>query len=295
MRQLRRIVRRLADAWRNIAVFGWSHPWARHDRLGTFTRIVSWQIRSLDGEAHTVDWISGSRLILRRGMHGATGCHYYGFLEFADMAFIGHLLREGDAFADVGANVGVYSVLAGRVCGARVHVFEPAQETLPALRTNLAANGLVGAVVVHAVALSDREGEACFTRGLDAVNRFAAQDECDSVPVATACADTLLADCGIVAIKVDVEGAEELVFAGAARLLAEPQLRVLLVETVGADLEAMFLEAGFKEHFYEPFSRTLSQVPFWNGAKNRLFLRDAAFVAERVRAAPPLRYRRLSV
>ena len=295
MRHLRRVTSGLAEAWRNIAVFGWFHPWARQDRLGTFARIFAWQVRSLDGGGHEVDWIAGSRLILRKGMHGATGCHYYGFLEFADMAFIGHFLRDGDVFADVGANVGVYSVLAGRVCGAQVHAFEPAQETLPALSANLAVNGLDGSVRVHPVALSDRKGVTHFTRGLDAVNRFARRADSESVEVETAPADAILAGRGIVAMKVDVEGAEDLVFAGAARLLAEPQLRVLLVETVGAKLEAMFLEAGFVEHFYEPFSRTLSPMPIPNDAANRLFLRDAAFVVERVRAAPPLRYRGLSV
>jgi hypothetical protein len=43
-------------------------------------------------------------------MTGATGNVYYGLHEFQDMAFVTHYLREGYLFADIGANIGSYSV-----------------------------------------------------------------------------------------------------------------------------------------------------------------------------------------
>jgi hypothetical protein len=46
------------------------------------------------------------------GMTGATGNLYVGLHEFEEMAFLLHFLRPGDLFADVGANVGSYTILA---------------------------------------------------------------------------------------------------------------------------------------------------------------------------------------
>ena len=45
-------------------------------------------------------------------MHGVTGNVYCGLHDFAEMSFMLHLLRAGDLFADIGANVGSYTVLA---------------------------------------------------------------------------------------------------------------------------------------------------------------------------------------
>jgi hypothetical protein len=41
-----------------------------------------------------------------------SGNIYAGLHEFGDMAFVLHFLRAGDLFADVGANIGSYTVLA---------------------------------------------------------------------------------------------------------------------------------------------------------------------------------------
>lgn len=63
-------------------------------------------------------------------------------------------------FLDIGANAGLYSVLAlrnPRVLG--VHAFEPDPATLPYLRANL-ANAAPSKWTVHPVALSDRAGRA---------------------------------------------------------------------------------------------------------------------------------------
>ncbi len=62
-----------------------------------------------------VHWIGGTRLAARRGMTGLTGNIYAGLHEFADMAFLLHFLRPSDLFADVGANVGSYTILASGV------------------------------------------------------------------------------------------------------------------------------------------------------------------------------------
>ena len=64
-----------------------------------------------------------------------TGNIYCGLAEFADMAFVLHVLRAGDLFVDIGANAGAYTLLASSVAGAKTTCFEPVPATYARLLT----------------------------------------------------------------------------------------------------------------------------------------------------------------
>jgi FkbM family methyltransferase len=57
------------------------------------------------------------------------------------MALTVHLLREGDLFVDIGANVGSYTVLASGVLRAWAEALEPAPVTADILELNVRVNG----------------------------------------------------------------------------------------------------------------------------------------------------------
>lgn len=62
-------------------------------------------------------------------------------------------------FWDIGANQGLYAILAARNPQCRgVHAFEPVPDTAALLRRNLALNGVAGRVDVVQAAISDRQG-----------------------------------------------------------------------------------------------------------------------------------------
>jgi hypothetical protein len=89
--------------------------------MQNIARFLSWQIGSrLSQTAHVFELANGAKMFARPGMTGATGNLYVGLHEFAEMAFLLHFLRRGELFADVGANVGSYSVVAGAAVGADV-------------------------------------------------------------------------------------------------------------------------------------------------------------------------------
>jgi hypothetical protein len=77
--------------------FLWNHPLNRHDRLAALSRFLRWQIgsRLLPGPI-VYSWIGGARVLIRRGETGMTGNLYAGLHEFADMAYLLHVLRAGD-------------------------------------------------------------------------------------------------------------------------------------------------------------------------------------------------------
>jgi hypothetical protein len=93
------------------------HPLSSKRPAAARLRYIRWQIESRLRPEVEFTWIEGSKLVVRNGMTGATGNIHCGLHEFADMVFLLHLLRPGDLFVDVGANIGSYSVLASAVCG----------------------------------------------------------------------------------------------------------------------------------------------------------------------------------
>ncbi len=79
-----------------------AHPFNRGRPLQAIAGYFAWQILSRLRDEVTVDWVGGNKLIVRRGMTGATGNIYCGLHEFRDMSFVLHALRPGDVFVDVG-------------------------------------------------------------------------------------------------------------------------------------------------------------------------------------------------
>ncbi|MGQ0590671.1 MAG: FkbM family methyltransferase [Sphingosinicella sp.] len=265
-----------------------AHPLAGRRPLTALARLAAWQVRSrLRAGPHQVRWISGTTLVVHRGMWGATGNLYLGLHEFGDMAFVLHMLREDDLFVDVGANVGTYTVLAAGVRGARCHAFEPDPLTAAHLAANLASNGIEDKVAVHVMALGHANGEIGFTIGLDTVNRVASAGEPQRlVPVRRL--DDVLVDQVPVLIKIDVEGHEDSVFAGAEATLADSRLLAIETESAGPVSLELFARLGFRRRYYNPFKRVLTSEPNSWPDNNRLYVRGEAEIMDRLRDASPI-------
>ena len=112
-----------------------------------------------------------------RGMTGATGNWYCGLHEVHEMAFVLHLLQSGEHFVDVGANIGIYTVLADGGVNVHVTAVEPKPATFAHLRRNVALNGMNDWVRCSQVGLSDKPGLLRFSSDLDTVNHVLAKGE----------------------------------------------------------------------------------------------------------------------
>src|ERR1700761_268360 len=93
--------------------FIYSHPLNRNNKLKSIFRFLKWQINiRLNPYPIIYTYTEKAKLIVKKGMTGATGNMYCGLHEYNEMAFLLHLLREDDLFIDIGANIGSYTVLA---------------------------------------------------------------------------------------------------------------------------------------------------------------------------------------
>ena len=149
----------------------------------------------------------------------------------------------GDVLYDIGANVGAYSLVAAKNpgAGARVFSFEASYANVAAINANIALNGAGESVSVLPVALSDATALDVFhlRDALPGGARHALGGSADAggatVPqaVMTFRLDDLVEQLRLPSpahIKLDVDGGELAVLAGAERTLASPALKTMMIE-----------------------------------------------------------------
>ena len=147
-------------------------------------------------------------------------------------------LNPGMTMVDIGANIGHYAMVAARVIGAagKVVAFEPEPENYAALAANLQLNDLVRATAEN-LALGAVPGELTLYR--DDANRGGhslAQANVQRAGAGTrvrvttldAYAAEKLVGRRVGFIKIDVQGAEAQVIAGAAGVLARDKPTILM-------------------------------------------------------------------
>jgi FkbM family methyltransferase len=152
----------------------------------------------------------------------------FGAFEDAELRVAQALSQPGATVIDVGANVGLFSVPLARAVGlsGTLIAIEPLAENVARLRANVDRNRLDN-VVVYEVAASDRPGTLELELGDDPAYASATGVRENRGLGVTASVDAMRLDdiwldlgCPTVPVlKIDVEGAEDAVLAGATQLL----------------------------------------------------------------------------
>lgn len=151
------------------------------------------------------------------------------------------LLRVEGCFIDVGANTGIYVVMAGVLTDDRnIYAFEPLPAVAQIARKNIEANALIQRVTLHEVALSDAVGTASLHipdpgHGLVETSAslekdFKAAHTVIEVPVKRLDDFAIGETVGV--IKVDIEGHEYAFLRGAAETIRRDR-PLIFAEVVG--------------------------------------------------------------
>lgn len=183
-----------------------------------------------------------------------------------ELTYLETIVSQGMVVVDAGANYGIYTVVAARLVGpsGKVLSFEPGAQAFSVLRRNIELNQFHN-VRAYRAALSDRNGRArlyhheqgqtSFSLGAPKHARTGFEE------VATRTLEDVLEEEGlnrIGLIKLDVEGAEELVLRGMERILAHSHPAIILemnaFATEGLDLRRTGSWELLKGLGYEFFS-----------------------------------------
>jgi FkbM family methyltransferase len=175
--------------------------------------------------------------------------------------FLG-LITPGATVFDVGANSGLFSLLAARRDPTvKVHAVEPVARVFSVLEANVALNSLDN-VTCHRVACSDRSGPSTLhVPAGEPVPVMAsllsgwADTAASGEPVACTTIDELVATAGIDGvdvIKIDAEGSEDAVLRG-ARTTLQAHRPFVLAEVLGRSGLGSSVTAALTEHDYRFF------------------------------------------
>lgn len=137
-------------------------------------------------------------------------------------------IRPGMVALDVGANIGIYTLLAAKR-GARVIAVEADPGNAECLRSNIKLNGF--AVQIHSVAAADQDGPTDFYQQVSGnrggSNLFGGGAK---IEVQRRRLDSLLGNVSVDLCKIDVEGAEYATLMGMKQILSASPQMALLVE-----------------------------------------------------------------
>jgi FkbM family methyltransferase len=269
----------------NVVRFILNHPLNRENRSRALLKLFRWQLASrIVACSALVDWIDNVKIIFGRGDAGITGNFYCGLMEFEDMCFLLHYLRETDDFFDVGANAGAYTLLASGVVGARSFAFEPIPATFDKIRRHAAINGISELVTLENRGIGARSETLDFTNNLDCMNRVNDDPTNKSVTrVSVIALDEYGIPSTLTLVKIDVEGYEKYVLEGGKRFFSDKNIDAIIIETNQSGLKFGFNDAfldktiksfGFTPVSYDPLSRTLHQRDTCNPKGNTIYVRN---------------------
>ena len=169
-------------------------------------------------------------------------------------------LKPGDTFVDVGAFIGLYSIAVGlrlRSSG-QVIAFEPDSKTFALLKEHAGLNGLSQKIELHMAAVSDKDGHCYFLADGSSQAQLVSSGREDATIVDVVTLDGALNGKHVDILKIDVEGYEEAVLRGAAKLLGAPECRPRAifievhpyawepVKTTSASLLGLLNEMGYR-------------------------------------------------
>ena len=183
--------------------------------------------------------------------------------EVATLLNLALLLQPGDVFVDIGANVGLYSSILSRFANAypetKFVAIEPNPETVQRLRESVRN----APVTVLNVAVSDKESELAFQRGITSgVFKVAPPGEAGVTMVSCQKLDSLPIPEGNLILKIDVEEHELQVLTGAEELLKSGRVKVVYLDGYSSNLIPPLLDRhGFRFFDGRTLARSDHEVP----------------------------------
>jgi len=162
-----------------------------------------------------------------------------GFYERAMCQTVRDYLRPGQVFADVGANEGFFSVIAGRQVGpsGRVISVEPQSRLQGVIQKNLQLNGVADSLLIHAAVAAER-GTAPIhlspdlntgSSGFSPATRYKVPSESVETILLSDIFDQAKLET-VDLMKIDIEGYEDDAVLGSPDLFRKGRVRVLALE-----------------------------------------------------------------
>lgn len=202
-----------------------SHPNCKNNKIQSLSKFIGWQFyKRLTQNYLDINLIPEVKMRCYPDSYSASAALYCGLYDYDEMSFLLRYLRSEDIFLDIGANIGVYTLLAAsKLDQGQIYSIEALPKNFIRLEENLAINRFSN-VKTYQIAVSDTEGRISLNLAEGDSMPFITVDRTEnSISVLTSTLDNLMINHekleNLTLAKIDIEGAEMLAFKGAHSLL----------------------------------------------------------------------------
>ena len=269
-----------------------NHPLTKLDKINSIKKLLTWKLQTIINNKPVIyPYIQSSKLIVSTEMTSSVENMLTGLFEFEDMSFLLHYLDKDDIFVDIGANIGIYTILASKIKGATSFAFEPSSKTFDNLINNITINNIQDKAFAYKLGLGGSNTEVSFSKEHDTMNYIVSEpvtSELTEKIIIKKLDDVMTRNINF--IKMDVEGFETEVLKGANRILHSSDLQVIIIELNGfgkrygfrdEDIHNLLLSCGFSIYKYLPFERKLLKKDYFESGNN-IYVKNYEYVLNKV-------------
>jgi FkbM family methyltransferase len=243
----------------------WQYPVDDRSQLSIISRFISWQVyKRLTHRHWDISLVSDIKLRCYPDSSSASSVIYYGLYEHSMMSFLLSYLKEDDVFFDIGANIGVYSLLAAsKIKEGQIYCFEPIPKNYARIEENIGINHIENIqpyrlALYHSKGLTqmdlvDHDCMASITHNSSNKNTI-------SVPTETLNNLIVNKNLHVTLCKLDAEGAELDILQGATHLLEKSNPPVWLLDYYTKDVADFMISYGFEFYKYDPQTSNLNKI-----------------------------------
>jgi len=207
--------------------------------------------------------------------------------EEKEIMFVEHFLKKGDVFIDVGANIGLYSLVASKQVAEQgvVYAFEPIKRNYDNLINHIYLNNANNIIAENLAISNNQENMKLFINEQDKNNGMAtayAETYTYTESVSSTSLDLYFANktaAPVSLIKIDIEGGEYLALLGMQHILTRDK-PVLLIEInpdapyEQRDMENLLFGLDYKKYFLDKNGLVIEQKMKEDNSYNCLFVCD---------------------
>lgn len=219
----------------------WEHKGNKHKQLKSLFAGYYWFFRSkITTKPKIVSVFKGLKFKCFTDSSHALSYFFNGteFDNWHIMKFIDNILQPNDKVIDIGANVGLFTLLSASNVGENGYIIaiEPMPKNVIKLQDNIKINNLHNIKVMQ-IGLSDQIGDFYFTYE-DVGSHMTELKSTNSEKIKCLKLDTILENetLEFVVTKIDVEGMELLVLKGAEESMKKNILPIIIFEVNGLNL-----------------------------------------------------------
>lgn len=198
-------------------------------------------IRAITGNSNNIVWsnVPGGKVLSPLNDYVGRSAFYVGDLDRKITWICNRLVRPGDTVMDIGANIGIITVLLSKLVGekGKVHAFEPNLKLCRSLKITIDHNKISN-VCLHQIALGSEKSLLSlripqYNAGAGSFIRNSTSNNCETIEVLVRPLSQIVFEENIKKIrliKIDVEGFEAEVLKGADKMLSTIRPEVILFE-----------------------------------------------------------------